>query len=451
MTGKRFSQAIVFFSLFTLTANAQKQTTDRPNVIVIYTDDQGYADLNSYGSQDLYTPNLDALVRSGVRFTHFYAASPVCSPSRAALITGRYPQRAGLAGNASSHEGEAGMPADQYTMGELFKDNGYSTGHIGKWHMGYSKETMPNAQGFDYSFGHMGGCIDNYSHFFYWQGPNRHDLWRNGVEIYEPGKYFPDLMVDEAGKFLETNRSKPFFLYWAINLPHYPLQPEPKWLDHYKNLPEPRKMYAAFLSTMDEKIGNVLKKLNALKLRDNTIIVFQSDHGFSKEERTFHGGGSAGALRGSKFSLFEGGMRVPASISWSRHIPANEVRDQVAVNIDWLPTLADYCKIPMPARKIDGKSLVEMINNPKAPTPHATFYWQSQGTKENPQWAVLEGDWKLLHSPYEAKKEDLNNDNLMLINLKDDPTEQRNVISEHPEIATQLQAKYKAWIGEVAQ
>jgi arylsulfatase A-like enzyme len=201
---------------------------------------------------------------------------------------------------------------------------------------------------------------------------------------------------------------------------------------------------------MDEKIGNVLRKLDELKLRDNTIIIFQSDHGFSKEERTFSGGGSAGALRGSKFSLFEGGVRVPAMISWPGHIPANEVRDQVAVNIDWLPTLADYCRLPLPARKIDGQSLVDVISNARAQTPHPTLYWQSQGTKENPQWSVIEGDWKLLHSPYEAKQEELNGESLMLINLKDDPTEQRNVIHEHADIAAQLLAKYKTWSGEVA-
>jgi arylsulfatase A-like enzyme len=423
----------------------------KPNVIIIYTDDQGYADMNLYGSKDLYTPNLDALARSGTRFTRFYAAAPVCSPSRAALLTGRYPQRAGLATNAPSQEGEAGMPGAQYTLAELFKDGGYTTGHIGKWHVGYSKETMPNAQGFDYSFGFMGGCIDNYSHFFYWAGPNRHDLWRNGVEVYETGKYFPDLMVAEAGKFLEENKEKPFFLYWAINLPHYPLQGEQKWMDHYKDLPSPRNKYAAFISTMDEKIGSLIKTLESLKLRENTIIVFQSDHGFSREERTFSGGGSAGNFRGSKFSLFEGGLRVPAIISWPGHIPANQARDQVATNTDWFPTLADYCHLKMPAGKIDGSSLVPVIASDKAATPHATFYWQSQGTRENPQWAVLEGDWKLLHSPYEAKTEELDSENFFLVNLKDDPSEQHNLARQHPEIVAQLLAKYKVWIAEVNQ
>src|SRR5690606_15034616 len=144
---------------------AQTPGDDRkPNVILIYSDDQGWADLGVYGSPDLQTPHLDSLASRGVRFTQFYSASPVCSPSRASVLTGRYPQRAGLAGNASSHEGDAGMPGHQYTLAELFKDAGYQTGHVGKWHVGYSEETTPNAQGFDHSFGFMGGVIDNYSH-----------------------------------------------------------------------------------------------------------------------------------------------------------------------------------------------------------------------------------------------------------------------------------------------
>jgi arylsulfatase A len=445
---KRF--ILVFIGISLIQSFTFSQTNPKhPNVIVIYTDDQGANDLNIYGSTDLMTPNLDQLARNGVRFTHFYSASPICSPSRASLLTGRYPQRAGLPAMASSKEGEAGMPAEQFTMGELFKAAGYKTAHIGKWHVGYTPETMPNAQGFDYSFGFMGGCIDNYSHYFYWNGPNRHDLWRNGKEIWEPGKYFADLMVEETNKFLTQNKNNPFFIYFAINIPHYPLQGEKKWLDYYKNLPSPRNMYAAFISTMDEKIGLVLKKLETLGLTDNTIIVFQSDQGFSREERTFGGGGSAGNLRGSKFSLFDGGVRVPAIISWKGHIPNNEVRDQFAANIDWFPTLADYCNIPLPQRKFDGKNLKEVIASSTAPSPHSEFYWQSQGTKDNPQWSVMEGEWKLLHSPYESEKSELTADGFFLSNLKADSTEHTNEADKHSDIVQRLYSKYQAWIKEV--
>jgi arylsulfatase A len=302
------------------------------------------------------------------------------------------------------------MPGSQFTIAEMFKAAGYKTAHIGKWHMGYSPETMPNAQGFDYSFGFMGGCIDNYSHFYYWGGPNQHDLWRNGTEVWEPGKYFPDLMLAEAHKFLVANKQSPFLMYFAINSPHYPLQPEIKWLDYYKSLPMPRRMYAAYTSTMDEKVGMLLRDLDALGLTKNTIIVFQSDQGFSKEERTFGGGGSAMPYRGSKESLFEGGIRVPAFISWPGHIPVNAVRTQFATNIDWFVTLAEYCKVPLPDRKIDGRSLAGVIGSATAQSPHPDFYWQCLGTKANPQWAVRDGDWKLLHNPlrqiYADKHED---------------------------------------------
>ncbi|GAA4093999.1 sulfatase family protein [Mucilaginibacter panaciglaebae] len=436
---------------FGLTAYTKKQAPKRPNVIVIYTDDQGYADLNLYGSKDLYTPNMDALAKSGVRFMNFYAAAPICSPSRASLLTGRYPQRAGLPAMAPSKEGGAGMPGSQYTMGELFKDAGYKTAHIGKWHVGYTKDTEPNAQGFDYSFGFMGGCIDNYSHFFYWDGPNRHDLWRNGTEIYEPGQFFADLMVDEAGKFMDENKNGPFFMYWAINNPHYPLQGKKKWLDYYKHLPSPRDKYAASISTMDENIGALLKKVDELGLRDNTIIVFQSDQGFSREERTFGGGGSAGQYRGSKFSLFEGGVRVPAFISWPKHIEANGVRNQVATNIDWYPTLAEYCGIKLPARKLDGVSLVPIIKSTQAKTEHQVFNWQSGGGRNNPQWSVLDGDWKLMHSPFEAKKDELNAQGYFLVNLKDDPSEQHNIAEQHPDVVKHLEEVHQKWIAEVFQ
>ena len=175
---------------------------ERPNVIVILTDDQGSVDAHCYGAQDLETPAMDSIAAHGVRFTQFYSAAPVCSPSRAGLLTGRYPLRAGLTGNASSHKGGPGMPP-QATLAKMFKAAGYATAHIGKWHLGFTPETMPNGQGFDYSFGHMGGCIDNFSHFFYWEGPNRHDLYRNGQEVYYPGRFFPDLMIEEAHRFLE--------------------------------------------------------------------------------------------------------------------------------------------------------------------------------------------------------------------------------------------------------
>lgn len=443
---------LLIFSFAIVKAICQKPLKKRPNVIIIYTDDQGYADLNIYGSKDLYTPNLDKLARSGVRFKQFYAASPICSPSRASLMTGRYPQRAQLPNMASSKKGDAGMPGSQFTLAEMFKRAGYSTIHIGKWHLGYTKETEPNAQGFDYSIGFMGGCLDNYSHFFYWNGPNRHDLWRNGKEIYLPGKYLPDMYVNQADSiFNTTNKNvKPFFMYWAINLPHYPLQPLPKWLDYYKDLPSPRNKYAAYISTLDEEVGKLIKSLKENKLLDNTIIIFQSDQGFSKEERTFGGGGSAGIYRGAKYSLFEGGVRVPAFISWSGKIKSNQIRNQMSANIDWLPTLAELCNIKLPNRKFDGKSLVHVIHDINASSPHnGKLFWKSGGRKDNPQWAVRMGDWKLLHNPVEAKKAELTKDGFFLVELKNDPGEHHNVAKKNPAIVNKLKTMYDKWLKEV--
>ena len=419
--------------------------TSKPNVLIIYTDDQGSIDMNCYGAKDLHTPNMDTLAKTGVRFTQFYAGAPVCSPSRAALMTGKTPQAAGLPGNAPSRKGHAGMPTEQVTIAEIMKDAGYTTGHIGKWHMGYTPPTMPNQQGFDYSFGHMGGCIDNYSHFFYWRGPNRHDLWKNGEEVWHPGEYFLDLMIDEVNQFVDRNRDKPFFLYWAINMPHYPLQATPKWREYYKDLPSPRNKYAAFVSTVDEYIGKALDKLKSAGLRENTIIIFQSDHGHSVETRTFGGGGNSGPYRGAKFSLFEGGIRIPAIISWKGEIPEGQVRDQMAVNVDWLPTITDLCDIPVKTDDIAGKSLKKVIYD-DADSPHDLFHWQSGG-----QWAVRMNEWKLLHNPRDPAQEDwsFKNDTTLLINLEEDKGETNNLIEDYPEKAEKMQSLHKEWINQL--
>jgi len=445
----------------------------RPNVLLIYTDDQGSVDVNCYGAKDLITPNMDALAADGVKFTQFYSAAPVCSPSRAALMTGRYPQRAGLARNASSARGGTGgaagdgadgvgcnassarggtgMPTEQVTLAEMLKAAGYATAHVGKWHLGYTDDQMPNAQGFDYSFGHMGGCIDNYSHFFYWNGPNRHDLWRQGKEVWHDGEFFPDLMVAEASAFIEKHRDQPWFVYWPINTPHYPLQGTDKWRKRYENLDSPRDKYAAFVSTTDEAIGRLLAKIDELKLRDDTIVIFQSDHGHSTEQRTFGGGGNAGPYRGAKFSLFEGGIRVPAMIRWPGKIPAGATRDQLCTACDWLPTIAALCDVPLPKRKIDGKSLVDVIKSADAASPHEVFHWQSGGGRGGPQWAVREGPWKLIGNPRDtSNKAPLGkNDRLFLVNLQEDVSEMKNIAADHPDVVQRLKRLHDSWIKDV--
>lgn len=419
------------------------QTKSKPNVIVIYTDDQGSVDLGSYGASDIYSPNIDKLAKEGTRFTQAYVAAPVCAPSRAALLTGKYPQNAGVNSNTSHVPGSHGMPNEQYTLAELFKDHGYKTGHIGKWHLGMSVETSPNAQGFDYSFGHLRGCIDNYSHYFFWAGPNIHDLYENGKEVFYDGQYFPDLASNKALQYVEAHKDDSFFMYYAINMPHYPYQPTQKWRDYYKDVKKPRGDYAAFISTIDERIGFLIDKLETLGIRDNTIIIYQSDNGYSTEMRAFNGGGSSGPYRGAKSSLFEGGIRLPTIISWKNNLPQNIVNNQFLVNIDWLPTLAKLCGLKNLPKDIDGLDLSEMIKTPKTASPRTHAFW-----KYGSQWAVRDGNWKLIGYPKDTSHKgelDIESDALFLSNLDKDVSEMKNLASTYPEKVEILKTKYRSW------
>lgn len=306
-----------------------------------------------------------------------------------------------------------------------------NTAHIGKWHLGHHKGTVPNGQGFDYSFGHLVGCIDNFSHFFYWNGPNKHDLWRNGKEVFHDGEFFPELMVKEAGQFIEQHQEKPFFMYFAINCPHYPYQGTSEWLKHYKDLPYPRNLYAAFLSTMDDHIGALVKKIDDLGMREDTIIVFQSDHGHSVETRAHGGGGSAGPYQGHKGNLYEGGIRVPAIISWKGHLPENEVRGQMATGCDWYPTLLDLCQLPVADHPLTGKSIVSVIKSSKATTPHQIFHW-----RHSKQTVVRSGKWKLMIK-HGARSE--------LFDIPNDPGETNNLAKQHSDVVSSLTEKSKAY------
>ena len=428
--------------------NAEFAVGRPPNVIMILADDLGSVDLRCYGADDLMTPELDRLAKRGVRFTQCYAAAPVCSPSRAAFITGRYPQRAGVPGNVPRNDA-GGMPTDVVTVAEMFARGGYATGHVGKWHLGHHPSKTPNGQGFQESFGHLGGCIDNYSHFFYWDGPNEHDLWRNGQEVFHEGRYFPDLMADEAIRFISGHQDEPFFLYWALNVPHYPLQPSERWRRHYRDLPPPRRHYAAFVSTMDETVGRVLRHLDHLHLTNSTIVVFQSDHGHSTEIRTFGGGGCSGPYRGAKFSLFEGGIRVPAMISWPGTLPRNAVRSQMVTGCDWVPTLLALAGLP-DEPGLDGHDITDVIRSPSAPGPHSVFHWQSGRTSRGPQWAVRRGPWKLLAHPRDttAGAAPLHVDRF-LVNLDESVSEQTNLLDAHPDIAVELEQLHEIWVRDV--
>ena len=425
------------------------RAVERPNVVVIYTDDQGSLDANCYGSADLDTPNLDRLADQGVRFTQMYSPSAICSASRAGLLTGRFPARAGVPGNVSSQKGVPGMPTSEITMAELLQSAGYATGHVGKWHLGYTPETMPRGQGFDETFGHMGGCIDNYSHFFYWNGPNRHDLWRNGQEVFHDGEFFLDLLVEEGTRYIEAHRDEPFFLYWAINAPHYPMQGTGKWRERYKDLPSPRRQYAEFVSTVDEKIGELVSVIDRLGLREQTLIVFQSDHGHSTEERAFWGGGNAGPYRGAKACLFEGGIRVPSIASMPGTVLEGHVSPELATGCDWFPTVAEMCGVDLPKRNYDGRSIAALLSDASADSPHDHFFWLL-GKGKNAQWAVHRGNWKLVGNgkDYTDRQNVPDVEKIFLANLENDIGESRNLAKDFPQVVRELTEIKERHVGQ---
>ena len=356
----------------------RQEEMQKPNIIIIYTDDQGTLDAGCFGAPDLNTPNIDRLSKSGIRFTQAYAHTVSC-PSRAAMITGRYPQRSGInswtQNNAHDEKKGINMPLSEVTIAEVLKENDYKTGLFGKWHLGGAVENGPLEQGFDTFYGFRGGFIDNYVHYFL-HGKGFHDLWSNKEEIFERNRYFPKLMTEKAIQFIEKNKNQPFFLYAAFNLPHYPEQSDSLFDPLYTNLSEPRKSYASVVSTVDDKIGQILNKLEELEIRNNTIVIFMSDNGHSTEETKIRvenhlsgipkgtnycangGVGYTGKWRGAKGSFLEGGIRVPAIISYPGHFPENETRDQIVTCMDLFPTICEITGSKKPDCVLDGYSLL---------------------------------------------------------------------------------------------
>jgi arylsulfatase A len=446
--------------------------SQKPNIVILFTDDQGTLDAGCYGANDLYTPNIDRLSNSGIRFTRAYAHT-VCVTSRAALLTGRYPQRSGIIdwtqNNAHDKEKGINLPLDEITLAEILKEKGYRTGLFGKWHLGAALENGPLEQGFDEFYGHRGGFIDNYVHYFL-HGMGFHDLWQNNKEIFEPGKYYPSMMTEKAIEFIEANSKNPFFLYVAFNLPHYPEQPDSIFLAINEHLNEPRRSYANVVSTVDDKIGQIINKLEELSLRDNTLIIFMSDNGHSTEETVIRfddhlsglpkgtnycangGGGYTGKWRGAKSSMLEGGIRVPAIISYPGFLPENVTRDQAITVMDIFPTICELLGNDLPDRPFDGHSLMPIIFS-NAPSKHEILYFEWRN-----QWAVIDGKWKLIingrdttgeFSEHIQKEEKM--ESPYLANLEDENPEEKNYASEHPEIVAQLTNLLRTWAEDVGR
>lgn len=353
------------------------------------------------------------------------------------------------------------MLTSEITLAEVLRENGYRTGLAGKWHLGAKPGHQPLDQGFDEAYGHLGGFIDNFSHKFLHSNPRRppfHDLYRNGEEVDETGRYFPDLVVREATRFIVENKDRPFFLYCAFNVPHYPEQSDPKFHGMYDSMPMPRRSYASMITTTDDRIGQVLRALDVWGLRESTIVLFMSDNGHSTEE--FHnwdlnygahgGGGNTGQWRGAKGSLFEGGIRVPSILSLPGRIPEGATRDQAISNMDFFPTILELCNVEPPRYEIDGRSLAPVLNSATAQSQHQTFHWMWQN-----QWAIREGQWKLigngrdttgLNSAHAPRKE---MGELYLASLADDVPESVNHAATRPEIVARLKRKHDEWLGQV--
>ncbi|HEX4810390.1 MAG TPA: sulfatase-like hydrolase/transferase [Bryobacteraceae bacterium] len=425
----------------------------QPNFIVFLTDDQGCHDLGCLGSNDLKTPHIDGLARTGTRFTNWYAAAPVCAPSRAALLTGRYPIRAGVPTNGPA------LPESEKTLAVCLKEAGYATGMVGKWHLGSSPTTVPNARGFDRFFGFHSGCFDYYSHRYYWGEPktvNYHDLWSDRTEVFEDGQYSTELFAREAVQFIRQNHARPFFLYVPFNGVHYPMHAPKRYVDRFGDLPVERRMYAAMLAAVDDAVGAILQAVKDYNLTDQTFVLFTADNGATREKRAglnqqIPDAGHNGIFRGYKFSAFDGGMHPPMIMNWPGVIPTGQVVEEVGCHIDILPTFCQAAGVSIPGdRKIDGYNALPMATQ-RAKSPHDAIYWASSN-----QLAVRKGKWKLVKDGIvfdgtpEGSKPLTAEDALFLSNLDQDPGESHNLRHEYPAVVDDLATQASQWLTDVS-
>lgn len=432
---------------------SKNESSRRPNVLVILTDDQGYGDLSCMGNTDFRTPHLDALAASGVRFTDWYANAPVCSPTRAALLTGRYPGHAGVRSILAGHRRASGLPRSVPTLARALRDEGYRTAMFGKWHLGLSEGSRPNEHGFERFFGFLAGCVDFYSHIFYWSHQHNplHDLWENEREVWRNGEYMTHLITREAVSFIRetASRDEPFFGYVAYNAPHYPLHAPAEYLDRFRHLPPDRRIMAAMLAAVDDGVGEILAELERQGLRDDTLIVFQSDNGPSREARNWldgredpYYGSSAGGWRGGKFSLFEGGVRVPGLLSYPRRVPAAQVVKTPGASMDVFPTILAACGGDATRYELDGTNLLPHLADQAPPPERDLFFEQGEQT------AVRRGPWKLILNAREAESAQVIAP-VHLSHLDDDPGERHNLAQQHPALTEELRGAALHWRGGV--
>ena len=403
-----------------------------PNILLIIADDLGWHDVGYHGSE-IKTPHLDQLAKDGVRLEHHYVC-PTCSPTRAGIFTGRNPSRFRIHGPIADRS-EAALPKDTMTLARLLESRGYATALMGKWHLGLKLEVGPRQYGFDQSYGFLHGQIDQYTHRY----KNGDRTWHRNDSFVDEKGHATDLIADEAVKFVTAPRQGPFFLWMAFSVPHHPVQEEEQWLAPFKNtIKDPsRRLYAASVSHMDAAIGRVVAALEKSGRRKDTLIVFTSDNGgqngysSKKDYEGKHGPypvlGDNRPLRGWKGELYEGGIRVPALVSWSGRLQPATVSQTVSY-LDWFPTLAGLAGAELrPEWKVEGRDVRPLVcRKGNEPTP-PVLYWNT-GNRS----AVLAGNWKLIVSgrkPGAAAQ---------LFNLADDPIEKMDLAGGNPKKVEEL-------------
>lgn len=404
----------------------------KPNIILILADDLGWGDVGFNGCREIPTPNLDALAKSGVRLTSGYAPHPYCSPTRAGLLTGRHQQRFGHECNPMKKTD--GLPVSETLLPAMLKAQGYRTTAIGKWHLGDEEKFWPTKRGFDEWYGFTGGNMDYRGK----DGPAGSGILRNGQPVPKSEiKYLTDDFSQEAIGFIERNKTTPFFLYLAYNAPHSPNHVTSEHLKKTEHIEQPgRAIYGAMIAGMDAGIGRVLDKLNTLKLRDNTLIIFMSDNG----------GRSDGAMnfpyRGYKGMLFEGGIRVPFCVSWPARIPGGQEIDSPITGLDIVPTALAAASNPSPKdMKLDGENLLPYLDGKKKSMLPRTLFWRYAMSADEFGYAVRDGDTKLV---YRGIK-----DQIFLFDLSADPYEHDNLADRQKDVVQKLAAKYETWAKEM--
>ncbi|HEX2717349.1 MAG TPA: sulfatase-like hydrolase/transferase [Gemmatimonadaceae bacterium] len=444
MTPRPLAALLLLAAATALPIEAQRRD-DRPNVVVIIMDDLGYGDIGSYGAPDARTPNLDRLAREGVRFTDAYANGSNCSPTRAGFISGQYQQRWGIEWPLGSVATDTGLylPPTGRTLPALLKRNGYATGLIGKWHLGFKPEMGPNAHGFDEFFGFLGGALDYYAHI---RGDGTPDLYENTTPVEVKG-YLTDTITGRAVRFVDAHASSPFFLEVAYNAVHWPFQ-VPGMPDDTRHRAAPgragdqslydgaadsaavtRADYVRMLERADRGVGEILAALARHGLTRNTLVIFTSDNGGEWLSRN-------APLAQRKSSLWEGGIRVPLLMRWPARIAGGRTTRQVAITMDLTATVLAATGSPVPAElKVDGMDLMPVLRG--APTVERQLFWRRLRPTE--QRAVRSGRWKLFRE----------GPNFYLFDVVADPGERNDLTAKYPQTVAKLAASIAAWERDV--